>query len=67
MHKFNLVHRDIKPENIMYSPKFDRMVFIDFGLSTFIQEEIGNKTMTEFVGNIHYCGPEMWKAYKDEK
>ena len=51
----------------MYSPKFDRMVFIDFGLSTFIQEEIGNKTMTEFVGNIHYCGPEMWKAYKDEK
>ena len=38
MHKLHLVHRDIKPENIMYSPSLKRMVFIDFGLSTFIKE-----------------------------
>ena len=57
MHKLHIVHQDIKPENIMYSPSKNRMVFIDFGLSTVIKEDIGMKKMTEFVGNIEHCSP----------
>ena len=41
MHHLHLVHRDIKPENIMLSSSFKKLVYIDFGLSTFIKEEIG--------------------------
>jgi len=26
-----IVHRDIKPSNIMYSPTFNKNVYIDFG------------------------------------
>lgn len=36
LHKLSIVHQDIKPENIMYSPSFDRAIFIDFGLSRII-------------------------------
>ena len=57
MHRFHIVHQDIKPENILYSPEQKRLVFIDFGLSTFIREEVGMKTMTEFVGNLEHCSP----------
>lgn len=63
MHRLHLVHQDIKPENIMYSPSHKRMVFIDFGLSTFINEEIGEKTKSSFVGNPLHCSSEMMKAY----
>lgn len=50
----------------MYSPSLKRLVFIDFGLSTFINEEIGTKTLTRFVGNVENCCPEMRRAYVSE-
>ena len=31
MHMLQIVHRDIKPSNIMYSPTYEKHVFIDFG------------------------------------
>ncbi len=31
MHMLQIVHRDIKPQNIMYSPAYNKNVFIDFG------------------------------------
>jgi serine/threonine protein kinase len=33
LHKLNLVHLDIKPLNILYSQKYKRWIFIDFGIS----------------------------------
>ena len=40
----------------MFSPSFNKLVFIDFGLSTIIEERWGNKTETAFVGSFSYCG-----------
>ena len=67
LHKFHIVHQDIKPENIMYSPHFDRPVFIDFGLSTIISENIGTKSETYYVGSINYWSPEMGKCFVKKK
>lgn len=41
MHSLKMVHRDIKKDNILWSPFYKRWVLLDFGFSTFIQEEIG--------------------------
>ena len=59
MHKIKLVHLDIKDENIMYSPYFNKLVFIDFGLSKFIKQEVGFKTVTNYIGSINFWSPEM--------
>jgi serine/threonine protein kinase len=55
----NLVHLDIKPLNIMYSKEFNKIVFIDFGISSLISQTIGYKTMTNFMGTVLYCSQEM--------
>lgn len=41
MHELKIIHGDIKPLNIMWSPEYSRNVFVDFGLSTFLEENIG--------------------------
>ena len=43
-HKLKIVHQDIKPDNIMFSPYKKKMVFVDFGLSRIIEEELGKQT-----------------------
>ena len=53
MHKLHIVHQDIKPENIMYSLSYNRPVFIDFGLSRIIDEEIGLKTCPIMLTKIN--------------
>ena len=32
-HMFNIMHLDIKNDNIAYSPKLDKWVFLDYGMS----------------------------------
>ena len=64
MHKLKIIHRDIKPENIMLSPSYRKPVFIDFGLSTIIKEEIGIKTFTSFAGSMNFASEEMVKSYE---
>ncbi len=59
MHQLRLIHIDIKPMNIMYSHYHKKIIFIDFGLSRFIQEEIGKKSLTNFRGCLDYCSNEM--------
>ena len=46
LHWLKLVHADIKPENMMFSPAYKKTVFIDFGLSSFVREELGQLTKT---------------------
>jgi len=41
MHSRKIIHYDIKPSNICYSEARGKFVFIDFGFSEFIEEEIG--------------------------
>ncbi len=50
-----MAHFDIKKDNILYSPTFNKAVFIDYGLTEFIYEDIGNKSLTNFKGTISYC------------
>lgn len=33
LHSLHIIHGDVKPENTMWSPKFNKPVFIDFGLT----------------------------------
>lgn len=39
------------------------MIFIDFGLSRFVKENIGEKTLTRFVGTLCNASPQMRKTY----
>lgn len=55
MHSLKIVHRDIKPANIMYSKTFGKHVFIDFGLTKVLNECLGEKSYTSFVGTTIYC------------
>ena len=55
MHSIGFIHMDIKPENIVFSEKFEKHVFIDFGLSCLKKERIGEKSLTYFIGTLRYC------------
>lgn len=62
MHSLNIIHGDIKNENIMWSNRFNKNVFVDFGLSLFLKEKIGFQTYTSFFGTFIYCSDEMKKV-----
>lgn len=51
----------------MLSPAFRKPVFIDFGLSKLIKEDIGFRTLTNYAGNINFCSPEMSKCFVEKK
>ena len=63
LHIFKIVHQDIKPHNIMYSLKLKKLVLIDFGISNVINENVGEKTMTNFIGTYEYSTEEMKKLF----
>jgi hypothetical protein len=39
----------------MYSLKLNKLVLIDFGISNVINENVGEKTIANFVGTYEYC------------
>lgn len=43
----------------MLSETHKKVIFIDFGLSRLIKEEVGYKSLTTFVGSINFCSEEM--------
>lgn len=43
----------------MWSPTYKKNVFIDFGLSKFLKEKIGELTKTYYFGTYKYCSQEM--------
>lgn len=61
LHSLKIIHGDIKPENIMWSPTFKKNVLIDFGLSLFLSEKPGFKTLTNYFGTYQFSSPEMKK------
>jgi len=56
MHSYNIIHFDIKPENICFSSEYNKIVFIDFGLSEIVKEKCGYKTFVNFRGSPNFCG-----------
>lgn len=61
------MHLDIKPPNIAYSVFYEKCVFIDFGLSLLIKNEVGYKTYSNFAGTLSYCSEEMKKNYYTQR
>ena len=59
LHSLNIAHRDIKPANVDWSPHFQKWVFLDFGFATMLEEEIGCKTRTKFIGSYPYASKEL--------
>ena len=59
LHSLNIVHLDIKPANTSFSPSLNEPIFLDFGLSDFIEEPIGKRTKTSYVGTLGFSSPEM--------
>jgi serine/threonine protein kinase len=57
MHSLQLCHLDIKPENIAWSPYFNKFIFIDFGLSKYVNGPIGTKSKINFIGTFKYASP----------
>ena len=60
MHALNIVHRDIKPDNIMFSNTFKKHVLIDFGGCCVLDQEIGQKTFSKFLGTAGFCTEEIF-------
>ena len=50
----------------MWSSQFKKNVFVDFGLSLFLNETIDQNTYTTYFGTYFYASPEM-KELVDKK
>ena len=50
-----------------YSPSFKKCVFIDYGLSIVIDDVVGYKTYSNFVGTLAYCSDKKKKTYFIQK
>ncbi len=59
MHSLKIVHCDIKPQNIAFSIEFNELVFIDFGLTRTVKENVGEPTLTAFMGTYFYVSSAM--------
>lgn len=55
MHCLNFTHNDIKPDNIMFSPSYNKIVFIDFGLSQENRQSYGQMKVENAKGTLFYC------------
>ena len=52
IHKREVFHRDIKPENIIIDPKTGNIKYIDFGLSSMVNDV--NKNNIKIAGTLDY-------------
>lgn len=55
MHAIKFIHMDIKEDNICFSNIKKDYVFIDYGLSKIIKEDVGRKSLTHFFGTASHC------------
>ena len=54
MHYLKMVHRDVKDKNVCWSPSRGKWIFIDYGFAKFIEEPLGRKTRSKFIGTYNF-------------
>ena len=59
LRQLHIVHAEIKPENILFSPGWNNVVLVDFGLAMIVKELVNEETETGFFGTPHFAGDEM--------
>lgn len=67
MHLIKAVHSDIKPINCMYSPSYEKNVFIDFGISELLPYFLGSQVLSMFKGTYEYSSEDMKKLIPKKK
>ena len=64
LHENGIIHRDLKPSNILIRNKEPLdLVFIDFGISKELNEELSKVATSTFKGTIYYIAPEEISNY----
>ncbi len=64
LHENGIIHRDLKPSNILIRNKEPLdLVFIDFGISKELNEELSKVATSSFKGTIYYIAPEEISNY----
>lgn len=58
MKEKKVTHQDIKPSNIVYNPKTERMLYIDFGLISSFDTVLDYSNMNFLSGSYIYYPPE---------
>lgn len=59
IHKAGVIHKDVNPSNIMYDAESDRVVFLDFGISSmFMHEQMSGTRLENIEGTLRYIAPE---------
>ncbi len=59
LHLLHIAHKDIKMDNILFSNRFKRFVLSDFGISEYVKEVVGQKTLTTYGGTVGFMSAEM--------
>lgn len=65
MHCFELIHKDIKPDNILYN-SYGTVVLADFGISTYVAQQVGEKSFSFREGTQGFMSPEMEALERSE-
>ncbi|MCQ3914786.1 MAG: serine/threonine protein kinase [Mycoplasmoidaceae bacterium] len=68
-YKQKIIHRDLKPENIMVSHDLSKVVIVDFGISSVVNDDI-KKVMTdelELYGTASYILPDLLAEYANKQ
>lgn len=66
LQRSGVIHGDVKPDNILVDPKTKRVRVIDFGITSFIQNE-SDKFVSIDHGTFVYCPYETFKGLKAYK
>jgi predicted ATPase/signal transduction histidine kinase/CheY-like chemotaxis protein/tRNA A-37 threonylcarbamoyl transferase component Bud32 len=59
IHEHFIIHKNINPKNILYNPKTNRIIFIDFNIASYFEnEQVEFKNVHKIEGNVYFISPE---------